>query len=86
MEGIPVYDFIGGSKGFRRPGYVISVEPGLRYRFSKLNFFASVPVALSRNRTQSVTDKESSVLQNQVVHGDAAFADYSLNMGLAYRF
>lgn len=86
MEGIPVYDLIGGSKGFRRPGYVISVEPGLRYRFSKLNFFASVPVALSRNRTQSVTDKESSVTQNQVVHGDAAFADYSLNMGLAYRF
>ena len=86
MEGIPVYDLIGGSKGFRRPGYVISVEPGLRYRFSKLNFFTSVPVALSRNRTQSVTDKESSITQNQVIHGDAAFADYSLNMGLAFRF
>lgn len=86
IEGIPVNDLIGGSKGFRRPGYVISVEPGLRYAFSKLNFFASVPVALSRNRTQSVTDKESSVTQNQFIQGDAAFADYSLNMGLSYRF
>lgn len=86
MEGIPVYDLIGGSQGFRRPGYVISIEPGLRYRFSKLNFFASVPVALSRNRTQSVTDKENSEIRNVFVNGDAAFADYSVNFGLAYRF
>lgn len=86
MEGIPVYDVVGGSQGFRRPGYVISVEPGLRYRHNKLNFFASAPIALSRNRTQSVTDKENSVIQNKFVNGDAAFADYSLNMGVAYRF
>jgi hypothetical protein len=86
VEGIPVNDLIGGSQGFRRPGYVISFEPGIRYRFTKLNFFASVPVALSRNRTQSVTDKENSVIRNTFVQGDAAFADYSLNMGLAYRF
>lgn len=86
IEGIPVEDLVGGSQGFRRPGYVISIEPGLRYRFSKLNFFASVPIAMSRNRTQSVTDKENSITRNVFVQGDAAFADYSLNMGLAYRF
>ena len=86
IEGIPVKDMVGGSQGFRRPGYVVSIEPGLRYRFTKLNFFASVPVALSRNRTQSVTDKENSITRNVFVQGDAAFADYSLNMGLAYRF
>lgn len=86
MEGIPVYDLIGGSGGFRRPGYVISVEPGLRYRYNKLNFFASAPVALSRNRTQSVTDKENSITRNTFVNGDAAFADYSLSLGFAYRF
>jgi hypothetical protein len=86
MEGIPVYDLIGGSQGFRRPGYVISVEPGLRYGHQKLNFFASAPIALSRNRTQSVTDKENSIIQNKFINGDAAFADYSLNIGIAYRF
>ena len=86
IEGIPVNDLVGGSQGFRRPGYVVSLEPGVRYRLTKLNFFASVPVALSRNRTQSVTDKENSVLRNTFVQGDAAFADYSLNMGLSYRF
>lgn len=30
-EGIPSSDLIGGSKGFRRPGYVVSVEPGIAY-------------------------------------------------------
>ncbi|GAB4370835.1 MAG: hypothetical protein OHK0021_13560 [Bryobacter sp.] len=29
MEGISVRDAIGASNGFRRPGYAISVEPGL---------------------------------------------------------
>lgn len=86
MEGIPVYDLIGGNKGFRRPGYVISVEPGLIYKFSKLNFFATMPVAIGRNRLQSVTDKENSVIQNKFVNGDAAFADYSLNLGFTYKF
>lgn len=86
MEGIPVNDLVGGSRGFRRPGYVISLEPGLRYQFKNINFIASVPVAVSRNRTQSVTDKENSVIRNTFVNGDAAFADYSINMGLAYRF
>lgn len=86
MEGIPVNDLVGGSQGFRRPGYVISFEPGLTYKFSKLNFFATVPVAFSRNRLQSVTDKENSIIQNRFVNGDAAFADYALNMGFTYRF
>ena len=31
MEGIPVRDGFGSSNGFRRPGYVISIEPGLIY-------------------------------------------------------
>jgi len=28
LEGIPVHDIVGGSEGFRRPGYIVSVEPG----------------------------------------------------------
>ena len=31
MEGVPVRDLIGKSNGFRRPGYAMSVEPGLQY-------------------------------------------------------
>jgi hypothetical protein len=86
LEGIPVYDLIGGSGFFRRPGYIISAEPGLNYSVKKLNIFATVPIALVRNRTQSVTDKENSKLRGTFVQGDAAFADYSINLGISRKF
>lgn len=86
IEGIPVYDFIGGSDAFRRPGYVISVEPGIGYATKSSHWYLSIPIALSRNRTQSVTDKEMSKITGTFRQGDAAFADYSINIGFAYRF
>jgi hypothetical protein len=70
IEGIPVQDMIGKENGFRRPGYIVSAEPTLAYMRGKSTFTFSVPVALIRNRTQSVTDKA----MNR--YGDAAFADY----------
>lgn len=86
LEGIPVHDLVGGSGDFRRPGYIWSVEPSLSYHIKKANFFVAVPFAVVRNRTQSVTDKENSVKQGKHVQGDAAFADYSVNIGCTFRF
>ena len=86
LEGIPVYDLIGGSGDFRRPGYIWSVEPAAAYQVKKMNFFVSVPFAVARNRTQSVTDKENSVTQSKHVQGDAAFADYVVNLGFSIKF
>lgn len=86
MEGIPVYDLIGGSGGFRRPGYVISLEPGINYGFRNLFFNVSVPIALARNRTQSYTDKQRERQTGTSRHGDAAFADYLINVGVTWRF
>lgn len=83
-EGIPIHDVIGGSGDFRRPGYVISVEPAITYQLSKINFFASVPVAVYRKRTQSVTDRARQTGAT-FVNGDAAFADYSINLGISFR-
>jgi hypothetical protein len=85
-ECVPVYDIIGGSNGFRRPGYVLAVEPGLTYQVKKLTAYVLVPFALERNRTQSVPDKIRSELTGVYAHGDAAFADYSVNAGIAFRF
>ncbi len=81
-EGIPVEDVIGDSQGFRRPGFTISVEPGLEIMKGPYTFNVSVPVALHRNRQQSVSDK----LSDPPRHGDAAFADYAISTSLAYRF
>jgi hypothetical protein len=86
IEGIPVHDLIGKSNAFRRPGYIISAEPSLNYSLKRVNIFANVPIALKRNRTQSVTDKENSVKTGTYVIGDAAFADYSINIGASFKF
>ncbi|MEZ4958679.1 MAG: transporter [Saprospiraceae bacterium] len=82
IEGIPSEDLIGKSEGFRRPGYIISVEPGIVYVYKKAAFSLNVPIALFRNRVKSVSDK----LATPQRHGDAAFADYLINASVSYRF
>lgn len=83
LEGIPVYDLIGGSGDFRRPGYIWSIEPSLNYSTKKVNLFVSVPFAVYRNRTWSVTDRENSKATGKHVQGDAAFANYVINAGFS---
>lgn len=84
VEGVPVRDLIGGNEGFRRPGYVISVEPGISYMINNFTLNVNVPIAMHRNRLRSVTDIAASTPDN-IRHGDAAFADYLINVGLAWR-
>lgn len=86
IEAIPSSDLIGGDKGFRRPGIVISAEPVATYQSKKVNYYLSVPVALQRNRTQSYADKLRTAATGIKVHGDAAFADYAVNAGISFRF
>ncbi|MDB5121728.1 MAG: hypothetical protein JWN56_2946 [Sphingobacteriales bacterium] len=94
LEGIPAYDALGGQVAYRRPGYVVAVEPGLSYRNGKHSFSLFVPVNFIRNRIQSAADIASQDLQNSIitdaskkvhVQGDAAFADYSINLGYTFR-
>lgn len=82
-EGLPAHDAIGKSDGFRRPGYIISVEPGIGYRTKRVAYQLNLPVAVYRNRTKSVDDLSDPTGQK---HGDAAFADYLLNVGITYSF
>ena len=83
IEGIPSQDLIGKSEGFRRPGYTIAAEPGLFFQKGQANIALTIPVALYRNRTKSTYDLADPTGQR---HGDAAFADYSINLGVGYRF
>ena len=84
-ECLPAKDLVGGSSGFRRPGYVTSIEPGITYEFKKASAYITVPAAIWRNRTQSVPDKKRTEITGVYAHGDAAFADYSINIGLSFR-
>jgi hypothetical protein len=38
-ECLPVKDLVGGSNGFRRPGYISSIEPGVAYRVQQIQLF-----------------------------------------------
>lgn len=84
-ECLPVHDLIGGSAGFRRPGYIISAEPGVTFRVKNLSLYAYVPVAVKRDRTTSFADHITTELTGVPTHGDAAFADYAVNIGITYR-
>ncbi len=83
VEGLPAHDALGKSDGFRRPGYIISVEPGFGYRAKRVTYQLNLPVAVYRNRTKTVDDRADPTGQK---HGDAAFADYLLNVGITYSF
>jgi len=83
---LPVRDIIGESDGFRRPGRILSAEPGATYRFKNIALYAFVPIAIIRDRTQSVPDIRQTALTGVYTHGDAAFADYVINLGVTVRF
>lgn len=83
VEGVPSQDLIGGSRGFRRPGYIVSVEPGLAYIKNGFSATVTVPVALYRNRTKSYADLQDPTGQK---HGDAAFADYLISVNVSRWF
>lgn len=42
-------------------------------------------MALARHCPQSITDKEMERITGEACHGDAAFADYLINLGISYR-
>lgn len=84
-EGIPSEDLIGKSDGWRRPGYIISLEPAVGYSAGKHGFGLSLPIALERNRTQNTIDKIRTEQTGTHQQGDAAFADWLLSISYTYR-
>ena len=80
IEGIPALDILGKSEGFRRPGYIISIEPGVSYMNNHNTFALNVPIATSRNRVRSYSDLKYGG------QGDAAFADYFISATYSHRF
>jgi hypothetical protein len=94
LEGIPAYDVFGGQRAYRRPGYVVAVEPAVSYRLGKHTLSLFVPYNFIKNRIQSAADIAEQDMKNAAltdgaakvhVQGDAAFADYSINLSYSYR-
>jgi len=83
---VTVYDLIGSSNGFRRPGYSVAVEPGVSFSRSRWSARLYVPVAIQRDRLQSVPDKQKTIATGVYSQGDAAFANFEIIWSLNYKF
>lgn len=80
VEGVPARDIIGREDGFRRPGYAVSVGPGIMFSRGQDTWSISTPFAVRRDRTENVSDV------SRGSHGDAAFADYLILVGYSRTF
>ncbi len=81
IDGIPVRDLIGGGDmGFRRPGYVVYVDPGLTLTLGAHMLSFSVPFRVYQNRLPSLLERSTHVF------GGADFADYLVVASYALRF
>lgn len=76
IEGVPGNDAFGDSRGSRRPGFAVAIEPGVTFTKGKYSGTLTVPVAVHRNRTTTF---------GSVRAGDAAFADYTINASFSVR-
>jgi hypothetical protein len=85
-EGVASEDLIGESDGWRRPGYVISLEPSVAMQYGPHTWAINLPFALKRNRVQNTIDKTRTQTSGTYTIGDAAFADWLLSFTYAYRF
>jgi len=81
-EGIPSHDLIGGSDGYRLPGYSVSIEPGVSISRGKDSLAVSVPVAVYRRGLPAVPD----VRIHSPLAGGASFADYQINVTYSHVF
>jgi hypothetical protein len=82
IEGVPVRDLVGGSDGYRIPGYAISIEPGISITRDKWTLSVTAPVPVERHASTSVTDART----NSPVAGYGAFADFLVTASVSYRF
>jgi hypothetical protein len=76
-EGLPRYDLIGASHGFRRPGVEMFIEPGFSYAKGRQIYSLQVPIGYYRNR---LPDPYTGAA------GDATFPKYIILASYGYRF
>ena len=85
FEGVPSEDLIGGSKGFRRAGFIASVEPGISYKMKKALAHVHVAVPFERRSIQSVPDKITTGYTGNYTITQGGFADYLVFAGVSFK-
>jgi len=77
MEGVPRYDLIGRSDGFRRPGDERYFEPSINYSRGRSNFQLNIPIGYYRYRAPDPYTG---------ANGDATFPNVVAVGAYSYRF
>ena len=80
IDGIPLHDFVGGSSGFRRPGYSLYLDPGVVITLGRSTWSVNVPVRIHQDFQRSLAD----IAQGATGGGD--LAKYLLLVGYTVRF
>ena len=77
MEGVPRYDLIGRSEGFRRPGVEMYWEPGITVMSGRHAISLNVPIGYYFNRFRN---------PNTATRGDSTFPEYVAIATYSMRF
>lgn len=81
LDGIPLRDLIGGGDaGFRRPGFIFYLDPGVAIRRGGDELTLSVPIRLWQDFRQSLIDRELNL------RGGGDLADVLVYAGYTHRF
>ena len=81
-EGIPSHDLIGGSDGWRLPGFSVSVEPGISISHGRDFLGITAPVAVYRYGIVSVPFART----HDPLGGVASFSDFQINVTYSHLF
>ena len=80
-EGIPNNNLFGRSEGYRQPGYIMSIAPGVSYAFGRSLVIAEVPIVFNR-----YVNGGKSAIPNLVQNPDGSLAtapfDPTNNLGM----
>lgn len=80
LDGIPLRDFVGGSSGFRRPGYSLYLDPGIVVTTGRSTWSVNVPVRVHQDFQRSLSDIERGSA------GGGDLARYLVLIGYTVRF
>ena len=84
-EGTPVEDLLGGSEGVRRAGHNLSVEPGVIYKLKKASVYIYVPVLVSRETRQTLSDQFKTKYTGTYTLTQGGFGDYQVFVGALFK-
>ena len=81
IDGIPTEDLIGGSEGFRRPGYTLALEPGISVNWGDHTISLFTPVAIQRSQKQSLPEERLGLNLGGSMSAEAFLFSYSRRLG-----